>query len=118
MFESVAHCGGREPGSGLGQDLCPCQWSLQAAPMCVSGKDIHPFRLCLRTKELLEPISQQGSLVTATKIPSTSEVDALQSGFNYLLFLTQAHCNVTAALPIQRQGCFLPLDLGWPWDFV
>lgn len=66
----------------VGEDLGPCRWSLQAAPMCVSGK------LCLRTKELLEPIPQQGSLVIATKIPSTSEVDALQSGLNYLLFLT------------------------------
>lgn len=98
-------------GENLGQDLCPCQWSLQAVPMCVSRKDIHPFMVCLRTKELLEPIPQQGSLVITTKIPSTSEMDALQSGLNYLLFLTHTHCNVTAALPIQRQS-FLPLDLG------
>lgn len=48
-------------GLGLGQDLCPCQWPLQAAPLCVSGKDTHPFMVCLRTKELF------GAYPTAVK---------------------------------------------------
>lgn len=63
---------------------------------------------CLRTKDLLEPITQQGSFIVTTKTPSTSEVDALQSGLN-----SDPHpYKVTVVLPIQRWSCFPILEAG------